>query len=54
MNKNKLLKEMEDRLCALEAEFNSILSSLSQKERELKGELSYEEVIDLWLNGKNQ
>ncbi|MBO4982886.1 MAG: hypothetical protein J6D23_02415 [Clostridia bacterium] len=50
MNKNKLLKEMEERLSALEKEFNYVLSSIKEEE---KNKLSYEEVIDLWLNGKN-
>ena len=50
MNKNKLLKEMEERLCALEREFNSVISSLSNTCKDK--ELSYEEVIDIWLNGK--
>lgn len=54
MNKNKQLKEMEDRLSALEKEFNSVLSALAQGTGEQKEELSYEEVIDLWLNGKKQ
>ena len=54
MNKNKLLKEMDERLSALEREFNSVLSSLTEKEEGENKELSYEEVIDIWLNGKNQ
>ena len=54
MNKNKLLKEMEERLTSLENEFNAVLSSLKEGEGQLRSELSYEEVIDLWLNGKKQ
>jgi hypothetical protein len=54
MKKNKVLKEMEERINALEREFNSILSSLTKEGSDKEKCLSYEEVIDIWLNGKRQ
>ncbi|MBO5313096.1 MAG: hypothetical protein J6B29_03930 [Clostridia bacterium] len=51
---NKKIKQLEGRITALENEM-SLLLSLSQPSPEENGKgLSYEEVIDLWLNGKTE
>ncbi len=50
MTKNKQIKALEARIDSLEREFSRLINSLSSNEA---SQLSYEEVIDLWLNGKN-
>lgn len=49
----KKLAEVEERLSALDKELNALLTILSSHDSPTN-ELSYEEVIDLWLNGKSQ
>lgn len=51
--KKKIL-EIENRINELEKEFNTLLLSLSGSQAATSDTLSYEEVIDLWLNGKVQ
>lgn len=51
MFNSKKIKELEGRISALERQLSSIL--VPQSTNNHKGaELSYEEVIDQWLNGK--
>ena len=49
MTKKKRIKALEERVDSLEKEFSRVVSSLNCNEL---SNLSYEEVIDLWLNGK--
>lgn len=49
MTKNKQIKALEERVDNLEREFSRLINNLSCNEG---SQLSYEEVIDLWLNGK--
>ena len=53
MFNSKKIKELEGRISALERQLSSILAP--QSANTSKGaELSYEEVIDQWLNGKKE
>ena len=52
MKKSTLIKSLCDRVDTLEREFESFLSLLQSTKTERDASLSYEEVIDLWLNGK--
>lgn len=48
---NKIIKELKDRLDNLEAKLDSyIKGSFKEREQDDK-KLSYEEVVDQWLNG---
>ena len=49
MKKRKLLKDLEDRLIFLENRVNELSAYLS---KDCPVQPTYEEVIDLWLNGK--
>ena len=49
----KIIKNLENRLSSLERELDSVKASLSQKDTALdKDEISYKEVLEQWLNGK--
>jgi len=50
MTKNKQIKAIVERIDNLEREFTRVLNALDS---DTASQLSYEEVIDLWLNGKN-
>lgn len=52
MTKNARIKELEKRISHLEQEFSALCSLISFNREEKTNSLSYEEVIDLWLNGK--
>ena len=54
MKKNKALCELINRVDTLERELNTLLSALSTQENDKNSSPTYEEVIDLWLNGKSQ
>lgn len=49
MTKKKQIKALEERVDSLEKEFSRLIAGLNSCEL---SKLSYEEVIDLWLNGK--
>ena len=53
MTKKKLIKEIEKRIDALERDFNSFLSAFLDKNSQGQ-DVSYEEVIDQWLNGTKE
>ena len=52
--KNRKLNELESRIAQLEREFNTLYYSLLNEHKDNESKPSYEEVIDLWLNGKEQ
>ena len=52
--KNKRIKDLENRVTQLEREFNTLYLSLAEEQKDSNNTLSYEEVINLWLNGKEQ
>lgn len=54
MTKNKRITELEKRVKALEAEFDTLLKSISCTNVGKMDEITYEEVIDQWLNGKTE
>lgn len=54
MLKSKQIKALEKRLSALETELKTVLSALSCQEPPSSNKISYEEVINEWLCGKNQ
>lgn len=52
MLKSKTLKALEKRIESLEKELNALISSFSAQKPINKNEISYEEVINEWLCGK--
>ena len=54
MFNSKKIKELEARISALERQFTSVLSPQGAKDGSGSTEISYEEVIDQWLNGKKK
>lgn len=49
----KIIKNLESRLSTLEAELENIKTALPQKDTTAdKNEISYKEVLEQWLNGK--
>ena len=51
--KNKI-NQLETRLSEVERELNTLLWTLTKDLQEDECTLTYEEVIDQWLNGKEQ
>ena len=51
MTKNSRIKILEERVDNLEKEFYQLLDGFKQENRNA---LDFEEVIDLWLNGKRK
>lgn len=49
----KKLQDLEKRISALEAEIKSHIKYNDPEPQKQNDTLSYEEVIDIWLNGKN-
>ena len=49
----KKLQELEKKISHLEAEINMIYKYVDIQPEKNEKALSYEEVIDLWLNGKD-
>lgn len=52
MTKNKRITLLEEKVSELEKALCTLISSTQGTESQEKTELSYEEVIDQWLNGK--
>lgn len=48
----KILKELQARVLAIENELKQLNETQGPKKEENNSKLSYEEVIDQWLNGK--
>lgn len=54
MFNSKKIKELEGRISALERQISSFFSPQSAQAAGKGAEISYEEVIDQWLNGKKE
>lgn len=52
MTKSKRITLLEERVSELEKALSSLFSKEPEVESKEKPTLSYEEVIDQWLNGK--
>lgn len=48
----KIIKDLQARVLALEDQLNQLKQTQGPKKKENSSQLSYEEVIDQWLNGK--
>ncbi len=54
MFNSKKIKELEGRISALERQISSFLTPHNVQGTDKGAEISYEEVIDQWLNGKKE
>ena len=52
MTKNKRISQLEERVKALETELDTLFKSVFSTNAERADIITYEEVIDQWLNGK--
>lgn len=54
MTVRKQISELEKRISALEAELDSVIRSFFSEYNKKEDTVTYEEVMDQWLNGKEK